>query len=691
MRQNQHFSNSIASQILDGYICRIAILMSFIALLLASTSSFAASKSDMCTGVKGSLTSTDYKNLLTAYNSNSAATISGSDIPLKIKMTKVESSSSNTTSNFSDILNGQALNITHTLANKNAHTDIKFDFINSNSDAPIYLTNVALSAFDIDTFTGTPNSTSNFDDLVIVAGTGVNNTLITGQTQFPSISDLETSPYTGTGFPATNGSRMKSELKGCQNQNLDARCQASINFDQPVSSVTIRYASSTRLGTREPTEQQIDIRLDSYCYVPPKLTIKKILDGSRVNDTNTDRDQFEISVAGGSIAANSFTTTGTGNAIATGTSAVLELKEATTYTITEKVINTSGKGDIAAYNASYICTNSTTVLPTANMIYNNSQKTRSFTLADVKFGDFITCTITNMPKPYTFTGYVFNDNGGIAENSNTDINTNTKSDISSTFTSNPKYFNAIFDQGESGISATGMTVSLTNCDGLNITGTTAQVVGVEGQYKFTVPGNVISSLAPQKVCLVQNEPSGWEFSVDTTPNIREVALVNNIFDYKTESDGSRNLDFGEVKANYSALVLIKSQYVHDCNDSRTFIDMPQNPQPDLPTNGFSTNGITGIVPGQCIAYRIEAYNRGHVALKDIQITDKLQNKLDGKPVTSSFTMPLPKGVPSALYDTKTLPSGTITSNMFNLDKPAGIIPTKATLYFNTKYGTTVDP
>lgn len=431
-----------------------------------------------------------------------------------------------------------------------------------------------------------------------------------------------------------------------------------------------------------------------FCLAPPKLIVKKQLNDIRVNDN----DQFEIKVTGGKV-ANIFTTAGTGTTINNGSSSLIGLEESTSYKITERVVNGT-IGDIANYNATYTCNNattgSTTVMPTAAIEYDAAAKTRSFKLANATYGDEITCIITNTPKSYTFTGFVFNDNASITENNSIDLNTNTKSDISSTFTSNPKYFNGIFDQGESGISAAGLTVSLTNCDNTNITGTTAQLVGInplsKGQYKFTVPGNIISSLTPQKVCLVQNEPSGWEFSVDTTPNSREVSLVSNLFDYKTESNGSRNLDFGEVKANYSALVLIKSQYVHDCNDARTFTNMPQNPQPDLPTNGFSTEGITGIVPGQCIAYKIDAYNRGHVDLKDVQISDKLQNKLDGKLVTSSFVMPLPMGSSNAVYNSRNpLPTGEIISLKFPLSKANGSTATKATLYFNTKYGTTVDP
>lgn len=436
------------------------------------------------------------------------------------------------------------------------------------------------------------------------------------------------------------------------------------------------------------------------CLAQPKLTVIKKLDGLRFNDTNTKRDQFEIKVTGGSIPANSFETTGDGANIINGTSSLLSLAESTSYTITEQVKNGTAVGDIANYNPTYTCTNntttSTTVMPTAAMTNNTTNKTRSFTLSNVTYGDDITCTITNTPKSYTFSGTVFNDNAGIAENNSIDLNINTKSDISSTFTSNLKYFNGIFDQGELGISAAGLTVSLTNCNGTNITGTTAQVVGVspfsQGQYKFTVPGNVILSLTPQKVCLVQNEPSGWEFSVDTTPNSREVALVDNIFDYKTESNGSRNLDFGEVKSNYSALVLIKSQYLYNCRIVN-YNNINAQPTPtNSPREGFSTSPATDAVPGECIAYRIQAFNRGHVDLSDIQISDTLQTTS----VKSTFYTPQPNyGIPSNVYTYRSSnPNDVkIESNKFDLAK-VPVSPstaTKASLFFSTQYGTTVNP
>ena len=291
---------------------------------------------------------------------------------------------------------------------------------------------------------------------------------------------------------------------------------------------------------------------------------------------------------------------------------------------------------------------------------------------------------------YTFTGFVFNDNGGITASEST------RQNISTTFTNNANYFNGIFDSSgnnvELGIGASGLQVRLTNCIGENggtdITGTTAQSITSTssplGQYKFTVPASVISALSPQKVCLVQVEPSNWEYSIDTTPNTREVTLVANTFDYKTESNGSRNLDFGEVQTNNASLVLIKSQYVHSCNINTNYNATTGTPS-QTPT--FSTTEINNIEPGKCIAYRIEAYNRGHVDLSNIEITDTLQTT----PVKSIFVSPFPLGSPVTVNkNTTTLPIDKIVSNPFNLVKATGSAPTVATLFFNTKYGTTSD-
>src|SRR5690606_4252580 len=132
----------------------------------------------------------------------------------------------------------------------------------------------------------------------------------------------------------------------------------------------------------------------------------------------------------------------------------------------------------------------------------------------------------------------------------------------SKFTADQRYFNGKLDSGELGISHPNLNIRLTDCIGDNGGTNIAnpQLAQTSGQYKFTVPANVFDSRS--RVCLVEVEPSEWEYSIDTTPNIREVILEPNTVTYKT--DNSRNLDFGEVQADYAALVLIKSQYIHDC-------------------------------------------------------------------------------------------------------------------------------
>ena len=427
-----------------------------------------------------------------------------------------------------------------------------------------------------------------------------------------------------------------------------------------------------------------------FCLAPPKLVVTKALNGNRVNDIGSDRDQFEIKVTGGSIATNSVTTASSGATITNGSSSVLDLAESTTYTITERVMNGTTLGDIANYNATYICNNattgSTTSMPTAAMTYNAAAKTRSFTLANTNYGDEISCTITNTPSSYTFTGFVFNDNGGITASEKD------KQNISSDFTGKTNYFNGIFDSSETGIGATGLQVRLTDCIGDDggtnlVTGSAnPQTISSDktplGQYKFTVPLSSITALANKKVCLVEVEPSTWDYSVDTTPNTREITLVNGLLDYKTESNGSRNLDFGEVKANNAPLVLIKTQYVHSCNANLNYTTINQNAGD--PTTGFSTKEVKDVAADQCIAYRIVAYNRGHVELKDIRITDPLQS------AKSTFSNPLPTGAPENIYTSKALPtSNTITSDLFNLASASGSSTTQATLYFNTKYNATL--
>lgn len=482
----------------------------------------------------------------------------------------------------------------------------------------------------------------------------------------------------------------------CSASSNSNRCDINVDWgNNPADTVfKVSHGNDSPAVTDESGGNHAMGYSDFYlCLAPPKLTVKKALTGNRVNNVGNDRDQFEIKVTGGSIAVNSFTTTGSNADITTGTSALLNLEQSTTYTITEQVKNDKAVGDISKYNASYTCSNATatsnTAMPTAAMQYDPAAKTRSFSLSGVNYGDEITCTISNTPKDYTFSGTVFNDNGGIPANENT------KQNITATFISNLEYFNGKLDAGESGIYDSALSIRLTDCmgddGGTNIVTSSPnpQTVSstITGNYIFNVKP---SAIAGKRVCVVESEPASWKdkfYSVDTTANNREVSFATNTYNY-----GS--LDFGEVEANNTALVLIKSQYIHDCNSNLNYTNVGDK---EIPTNGFSIKPpVTNIEPGKCIAYKIEAYNRGHVALANIRITDILQKT----PAESRFHLPISSGITASLRKTNDINSGSVAigengviiTAPFELNNTATTTSvSKATLYFNTKYGTTIAP
>ncbi|MFK3868579.1 hypothetical protein ACI2IV_08900 [Psychrobacter faecalis] len=298
-----------------------------------------------------------------------------------------------------------------------------------------------------------------------------------------------------------------------------------------------------------------------FCLAPPKVLVKKVLAGNRINDSDTNRDQFELSINRGTTAVNTVTTTGSGSAVTNNNNRnAVSIAENTSYTITEKVRNGANGttlGEIANYNATYTCTNattgSTTVMPTADMTYNAANKTRSFTLSNAAFGDEITCTITNNPASYTFSGTVFNDNGGIAAS---EAN---RQNISTLFTGNKQYFNGKLDAGELGIYENGLRVKLTDCDGRTLDNKSVDILSSGsdiGKYSITVSGNKLVDGTGNnltKICLVEEEPQSWGYSVDTTTNTREVTLEPEVYNYA-------NLNFGEVEPHNTALVLIKESF-----------------------------------------------------------------------------------------------------------------------------------
>ena len=197
------------------------------------------------------------------------------------------------------------------------------------------------------------------------------------------------------------------------------------------------------------------------------------------------------------------------------------------------------------------------------------------------------------------------------------------------------------------------------------------------------------------LCIEELEPDNWLYSVDTTPNIRKFSYNPSVLTYRTgvEVNGSRlNLDFGNVIKENTALVLVKSQYVHDCSLKDLMI-IGVN-YDGLPTNAFSKQSITGIEPGQCIAYRIEAINRGNVPLTDIIIKDNLQKRGEnGALITSTLVIPPPIGESSEpTFPTSPVALGDnriVITNGFNLGTTSSS-KSKA-IRFNTKYGNTMNP
>lgn len=136
---------------------------------------------------QGSLTNSDYTKtkLLTSSNDNNFFNVAGGalvSIPLQLKMTVDESNSHTINDNFSIInsANYRAINVGKNYPNPTAYTDITLSLRNGNTQQPMNLTNVAISAFDVDY----ANSRSSlFDDYVRIEGTTQAGTTIDGTLQ----------------------------------------------------------------------------------------------------------------------------------------------------------------------------------------------------------------------------------------------------------------------------------------------------------------------------------------------------------------------------------------------------------------------------------------------------------------------------------------------------------------------------
>ncbi len=283
------------SYVLQRYRYLLSVFISLITLLFMSNASFALATNPgaVCNTSfsQGSLTNTDYSNLVAAVNTNNYTNIAGNaggSIPLQVKMTTVESSTNTVKSNFGVITTAgtSAINIQRTFPNISAYTDIIFDFRNALTSQPIYLTNVALSAFDIDYANSNGNT---FDDFVEITGVTQAGSTISGTFQ----------PITGSnimfGQPPQGLQGLFTRTASdpnCTAKNLGTQCQGSVQFSQPVTSVKIRYTNTGYLNSA--TNQEIDIRLDNYCYVPQYIFTGTVFDDNggitttQANATNDD-------------------------------------------------------------------------------------------------------------------------------------------------------------------------------------------------------------------------------------------------------------------------------------------------------------------------------------------------------------------------------------------------------------------
>ncbi|MBA2057578.1 hypothetical protein H0262_06750 [Psychrobacter cryohalolentis] len=280
---------------------------------------------------------------------------------------------------------------------------------------------------------------------------------------------------------------------------------------------------------------------------------------------------------------------------------------------------------------------------------------------------------------YTFSGIVFNDNGGITDANATNANITT-----GPYANNANYFNGIFDSttpnAEAGIASS--TVELTHCTNGSVYG--SQLVDGStptiGQYKINVPITTISGNT-NNLCLIEkNNNTANVYTIRTNSDKKVIAFANTTYHYPDNN-------FGRVIAANAALVLQKYQFVNDCNAST--LNYTTVPTTSDPRTGFSMDSILGnITPQQCIAYRITATNRANIVISDFVMRDVLQKKgVNGAQVTSVLANP-----PLSTTDYNAAENPAIGANGEVKTKTLTLnARTNRNFYFNTKYGSTANP
>ena len=438
---------------------------------------------------------------------------------------------------------------------------------------------------------------------------------------------------------------------------------ASWSYTKANSQVRLKHSNVDTSGISFYTNYIVGYSDFYFCLAPPKVIVKKVLSGSRV----TASDQFQVEVKQGTNTINSFTTTGSDATVAANISPVVTLVEDANYTITERVL---GGGDISNYSANYACTNATTGtlvnFTSGALTYDPATKTRSFSIANTKYGDEITCTITNQPATYTFSGIVFNDNGGIVDSQANALNANITSGV---YANKPNYFDGVFNSStESGIP--GSIIDLTNCSGTLYNSQTATAGGL-----YSLTATTAQTKGNTTLCLVERRTDS-NFPISTTKASKTLNITVNNYDYP-------NNNFGRVIAANSALVLTKYQHINDCSPTLDYSSINTSSDPTFtPRDGFSISSISDIQPDECIAYKIVATNRANLPITNFVLRDVLQKKGVNNALATAIRIG-PTFNDATDYATDSVAvgnNGTVKTNALQLAARS-----KRDFYFNTKY------
>ena len=599
------------------------------------------------------ITGTASESYLVASNSLSAATGS-------------VSGSSNTYSGTSELKLIPNFEFFQDFTSKTATRIVTYNFTNKFDTQPQLLNYFQLSIYDIDAnFYERLNNINyfQFKDAVKAEGLDTNNNWVIPDIIYKPSGMTTTSNFT---YQTVN-----NQGTMCTNTTTDTNCKITYKFSVPIKAVRLTYGndsfssgidyetnSSTSGNNRligNPGFQKMFIAVEGYCYTPqPRLSLTKVLADNRIANT----DQFIVQIKNGTTVVNSTTnstTTGTTNVVTTGTgtTGTYKIDPTKTYVLTEAA---SGSTDLSKYQATYECKKKSDGSTITTLNPNNITMT---------YGDDWVCTVSNAQKKYTFSGIIFNDNGGL---------TLTERQLTGT---NTQYFNGVYDPtaGETGISQTGLTINLAkNCNTATPTVIKTANVTTSGADigKYSITATPTEMAGATNVCLIQREPNGnlTSYPVDTTNNQANITFASTTYDYQ-------NINFGEVSQNNAGLVLVKEQATNNCNITNTAM------------LGLTYNAVTqsGIDARKCVAYKITAYNRTNLtnSLTNVRITDALPKKgVNGSTVNSLLDNPLDTTLTNFKVDTANSvaigANGTVVSDVQSLAKGAS-----RSLYFNTKY------